>query len=411
VVVTVCDITICIVLLYANEFSRMKILITGSTGFLGQRLAEALHASGHLVISSGRKPYLRETDATAHRLDLQHQDADFTTDFDPAVWVTRLAGVDVVINTVGILREHGEQTFEALHRRAPQALFLAASLVGVRRVVHISALGADASARSRYHITKKLTDDFLAALPLDWVIVQPSLVYGPGGISAGLFDMMAALPLIPVPERGQQPVQPIYIDDLVEAIQSLVEADQPQHRRVALVGPSAMTLRGFLSKLRRGMGMGKARFIYVPLFLMRTVARTAAVMGSSLLDPETLGMLLRGNTSDPDATCQILGRKPLPVEGFISPRDKAAVRTKARLSWLLPTLRLSVASVWIGTGIVSLGIYPTRESYALLARSGVPATLAPYQRRATRVLGTSLRTYTQKPTVGSRDLDFVRIRG
>src|SRR5688572_5428230 len=150
----------------------MKIFLTGSTGFIGRHLAAALRNKGHEVVCSARNDRTLQAGATR----IEYRQADFTTDFDPAVWMPRLQDIDVVINAVGIIRECGRQTFDAIHRRAPQALFSAAAAAGARRIVQISALGADEQARSQYHLTKKATDDFLATLPLDWIVVQPSVV-------------------------------------------------------------------------------------------------------------------------------------------------------------------------------------------------------------------------------------------
>ena len=119
-------------------------------------------------------------------------DADFTRDLYPSSWAPKLRGVDIVINAVGILREQGAQTFERVHVLAPQALFAACAAVGVRRVVQISALGA-VGGTSGYFRSKRQADEFLARLPLDWTIVQPSLVFGIGGASARLFTMLAEL--------------------------------------------------------------------------------------------------------------------------------------------------------------------------------------------------------------------------
>jgi nucleoside-diphosphate-sugar epimerase len=99
----------------------MVILITGATGFIGRRLTGALRAAGHRVVTVGRHATGADTIA-----------ADFTRDVSSSVWVRRLAGVDVVVNAVGILREHGNQTFENIHSRAPQALFAACAEAGVR---------------------------------------------------------------------------------------------------------------------------------------------------------------------------------------------------------------------------------------------------------------------------------------
>ena len=86
----------------------------------------------------------------------------------------------MVVNAVGILRESGNATFQALHVDAPVALFHACVQADVKKVVQISALGADTEAASRYHLSKKHADDTLAELPIRWVIMQPSLVFGLG---------------------------------------------------------------------------------------------------------------------------------------------------------------------------------------------------------------------------------------
>src|SRR3954465_9765278 len=117
----------------------MVILIAGGTGFIGRRLVAAMRAAGHRVIVASRH--------AGNNADTIP--ADFARDLDPRTWVPRLAGVDVVINAVGILRERGEQTFESIHTRAAQALFSASETAGVRKVIQISALGAD-RGRTRY---------------------------------------------------------------------------------------------------------------------------------------------------------------------------------------------------------------------------------------------------------------------
>jgi len=106
-------------------------------------------------------------------------------------------------------------------------------------------------------------------------------------------------------------------------------------------------------------------------------AAVGTVLPGALLDRETLAMLVRGNAADCAATTQLLGHPPRAVESFIAPRDATGARMAARLAWVLPLLRASVATVWIVTGIVSLWVFPATDSHALLVRAGVPAALAP----------------------------------
>jgi uncharacterized protein YbjT (DUF2867 family) len=355
----------------------MLVFLTGGTGFVGARLAEALRRRGHRLVCTTRDPGGEAAQAAPGADRCRWVRADFACDFDPAAWRARVGSADVVINAVGILRERGGQTFDALHVAAPTALFAACAEAGVRRVIQVSALGADRHARSRYHVSKREADDFLAGLPLDWTIVQPSLVYGAGGASARLFDLLASLPVTPLPGRGLQRVQPIHVDDAVAAIVALVEGGTHVGERIALVGPRPATLRAFLADLRRGLRLGEPRFVPVPMAAMRLAASIGRRIPGGFLDPETLDMLVRGNTADDRATRSLLGGPARDPSAFVAPTAADAAGRLAALEWLLPLLRLAVAAVWITAGVVSLGPYPVEQSYALLARAGVGATLQP----------------------------------
>jgi uncharacterized protein YbjT (DUF2867 family) len=313
----------------------LRILVLGAGGFIGRHAAVALRAAGHEVVAGK---------------------LDFARALKPENWLASLQGVEALVNAVGIIRERGSRTFDVLHYRAPRALFDACRIAGVRRVVQISALGADESARSRFHRTKRAADDYLASLDLDWAIVQPTVVYGEGGASARLLTQLAALPLTPLPGDGRQRLQPIHIDDLTEVIVKLVGV--PTKLRLHAVGPREVTLREWLRLLRGQMGLGKPKFIQVPLALVP-------------LERETLQMLERGSTASPATITQLLRRPPRDPGDFIQPAQGRALALRAKLDWLLPLLRASVALVWIGSGVVSLGLYPVAESLAMLARVGL----------------------------------------
>jgi uncharacterized protein YbjT (DUF2867 family) len=357
----------------------MQILITGASGFIGRRLVDSLRAAGHTVIEA-----MRHAGDSSSAVDV-----DFTRDLDPTAWLPKLTGIDAVINAVGILREYGAQTFERVHERAPQALFAACAAADVRRVIQISALGADRGS-SGYFLSKRRADEYLMQLPLEWTIVQPSLVFGVGGTSARLFTMLASLPIIPLPGGGRQQVQPIHIDDLVLALAAVLQRHDFAHRRVALVGPEAMTLREFLARLRHVIGIPRPRFLTIPPSLMHAFAAVAQLSSRSLLDRESLAMLEAGNTADLTDTCELLRRAPRPVEQFVAEDVRGYTALHARLEWLLPLLRWSIAVVWIWTGIVSLGLYPRADSLALLARTGITGALAEFALYAAAALDLAL---------------------
>jgi uncharacterized protein YbjT (DUF2867 family) len=320
----------------------LRLLLLGAGGFVGRHAAAALRAAGHEVLA-GKVDFRRA---------LRAED-----------WLPSLQGIHAVINAVGILRERGSQTFHVLHEAAPCALFDACRAADVRRVIQISALGADEGARSRFHRSKKRADDYLTSLDLDWTIVQPSLVFGESGTSARWFALLAALPFTPIPGDGRQRVQPINVDDLAEAIAKL--AAVPVKTRLQAVGPRAITLREWLCLLRGQMGLGHPRFLRVPLPLVP-------------VDRETLQMLQRGNTGSPDTLTRLLRRPPRDPHDFVPPAQGAALAIRARLDWLLPLLRASIALVWIGSGVVSLGLYPIEDSLALLARVGLASVWVLY---------------------------------
>lgn len=347
------------------------VLITGATGFIGAHLVEALTDAGHEV-----KCAVRECPPDGKCSRLACVPVDYTRDFDPGVWQGRLMGIDVAINAVGILREQGAQTFMALHDRAPRALFAACVTAGVK-VVQISALGADEQASSKYHLSKKAADDALLASSKKAVVVQPSLVYGPGGTSARLFNMMASLPLIPLPGGGQQAIQPIHIDDLTRAIMRLVETERYLGQRVPLVGPEPLSLRQYLEELRRVLGLGQAKFIHIPAVLVDVTAQISQWSGKGLLDVDTWKMLQRGNTADARATRELLGRDPKRVSEFTSRWSARELRLTGLMGWLELMLRVSLAAVWLVAGVVSMGVYPVEDSYAMLARVGITGGLAP----------------------------------
>jgi uncharacterized protein YbjT (DUF2867 family)/uncharacterized membrane protein YphA (DoxX/SURF4 family) len=349
----------------------MIVMIVGASGFIGGRLAQAFGAAGHEVICAGRNAGARLPAGCSRAVQI-----DYTAP-SAADWAPLMAGVDVLVNAVGILRESGPQTFDSLHVLGPRALFTAAALASVRRVIQISALGSEPDAIARYHRSKYQADRFLMELPLDWAVVQPSLVYGAGGGSARMFDSQASLPLVPLPGRGDQRVQPVHVDDLVEAVVRLAESPAALHCVLPVVGPRALSLREFLGELRTTLGFGRARFLPVPRPLMALAARVGDSFPSLPLDRETFGMLERGSTGPPGALERLLGRPITPVAGFVPPARRESRRTVAALSWLLPLLRLAVAVMWLLGGIVALGLHPVPDSLALLRSIGVSAALAP----------------------------------
>jgi uncharacterized protein YbjT (DUF2867 family) len=270
----------------------MNILFTGASGFIGQNLSQMLTDMGHRVIPVSRKNGL-----------------NFSAMQTAGDWLPHLQGIDAVINAVGIIAEQGEQRFDVVHTQAPKALFQACAQAGVRRVIQISALGADEQSSSAYHLSKRAADEYLRSLDLDWFVLRPSLVYGRGGASAGLFMQLAALPLISVIGDGQQRIQPVHISDLVAAVVQCLVSEQVQ-MTLDVVGPEIITFIEWLQLMRRAQGFKPARIIHVPFRLAMLGAQLGRYL-SPLLQPDNLRMLQAGNFADAEPLSQFLGRKPL----------------------------------------------------------------------------------------------------
>ena len=270
----------------------MKILVTGSSGFIGQHVTARLKDEGHDVIAASRKTGV-----------------DFNVMLETSDWLPHLEAIDVVINCVGIIAETRQQRFNILHTRAPAALFKACEQVGVTRVIQMSALitdGTDEKSFTPYQLSKKAADDVLRNLSIDWFILRPSLVYGEGGESTRFFKMLAKLPLLALVSGGRQKIQPVHIMDLVDVVSACLTA-QPARRTIDVVGPQAMTFAQWIQRLRQQTGKGQAFIIPLPYKGMLLISYLLNYW-VPLLHPDNLRMLQQGNFSNDKSMMQLLGR-------------------------------------------------------------------------------------------------------
>jgi uncharacterized protein YbjT (DUF2867 family) len=352
----------------------MNILLTGATGFIGNHLLRVLLPHGHCVTACCRHPER----LLIKRDNIKPLAVDFASFDSSEQWLPHLNGIDVVINCVGIIAETHNQTFQQLHSNAPIALFKAAEQAGVKKIIQISALGADVNAESAYHLSKKAADEVLRNLPIDWFILQPSIVYGNGAQSSALLHALAALPVQVLPEGGTQLLQPIYIDDLVAAVCRCLEPDTPSQQTVALVGLEPISYADLLQGLRRRMAKPPAWTISLPYRYLLAIVGLGSYLGEPILSTDNIAMLSRGNTADTNAITQLLQRPPVSISQqlFEKPATQAE-RWHAQLYFLKPVLGFAIALVWLWSGITSLFFYPHELSYQLLAATGVTGNAAP----------------------------------
>ncbi|WP_426167742.1 SDR family oxidoreductase [Pseudoduganella sp. R-34] len=351
----------------------MKVLVCGAAGFIGRAICLRLAAAGHEVLRGVRRPA---------RGDVV---VDYSADLQAADWLERLRGVDAVVNAVGSISEKGAATFEALHARAPVALFAACAQAGVRRVVQISALGAD-GGDTAYFTSKRAADEALMALPLEWIILRPSLVFGAEGASAAMFCRAASMPMIVAPALGKARFQPLHVDDLAQAVAAALSPATPAQRVIDIAGDSAVSYDGMLSAYRSAMAFPPAPVLHVPATIMACAAWAGQFCGA-LLTPETWRMLRAGSAlpegcaASAAPICELLGRSPRGFNDFMTPAERELFRLRALAGWRTALLRWVLAIVWLATAIVSAFVHPQADSLALLARvgiEGIPAIAALY---------------------------------
>ncbi len=344
----------------------MHVLVIGAGGFIGRHVVGRLLGEGMRVTVAGREPgrlarIWPRADALA---------CDLSRDA-VATWVRRLDGIDAVVNCAGLMADGAD--YAGVHDRGARALFDACLSAGVGRVIQLSAVGTEKRATTAYHRSKAAADDHLAALDPDgahmgWAIVRPSLVLGRGGASTALFAAVAALPLLPRLGEGRWQVQPIAIDDLTEAVLRLLIRPGALALRVDAVGPEPVTTDGLTLAFRRWLGLGVARWLPVPVALLRL----AAGLGIGSLTRERLVLLQAGNVAPAEPFAAVLGFRPMTVEEALNRQPATAVdRIDARLLPMGPVLRGLLIFLWLAGGIVSLVLAPPEDVANWLGRVGL----------------------------------------
>jgi uncharacterized protein YbjT (DUF2867 family) len=354
----------------------MNVLLTGANGFIGRYLMASLLEAGHRVVPAVRHP--AETD---RRLPAPASIAvDFNRDVRAEDWTPRLAGIEAVINCAGILQARPGQSIAAIHAAAPKALFAACEEAGIKRVIQISAISAEEAAGTAYASTKRDADDFLASTNLDWVVLRPSLVYAEGTYGGtALFRALAALPVaIPMIGRGDHLFQPIHVDDLCATVLRIL--DRPSIARIVVdpVGPETLTLRQIITDLRRWLGFAPTRIIEIPAGFVRIAARIGDALGGPI-NTTALRQLEFGNVGNPDAFVAAIGIAPRRwSDALLARPSQAQDRWHARLYFLRPLLRWTLALMWLASGAIGLSqpASITAPIFAAFGLSGAAASAA-----------------------------------
>jgi NADH dehydrogenase len=230
-----------------------RVAVTGAFGFTGRALTEGLLAAGHEVVTLSRRS--GAGDPLAERIVVRPFD---TADADGLV--ASLAGVETLFNTYWLRFPRGTSTFEGAVARSA-TLLAAARAAGVKRVIHVSVVNASANSDTPYVRAKAALEAVVRSSGLEWVIIRPTLTYGPKDILINnLAWALRRLPVYGIPGLGRYTVQPVHVDDVARIC---VEAGAgPSGLILDAAGPETMSYRELVDRVRAAIG---SRSLVVPL--------------------------------------------------------------------------------------------------------------------------------------------------
>jgi uncharacterized protein YbjT (DUF2867 family) len=263
-----------------------SVLITGGSGFVGRSLAERLarrDAGLRITVPTRRlmraSPLKALPTLTLIEADIAHA--------DDAALAALAAGHDAVVHLVAVL--HGnEERFRRLHVELPRRLAAACSAAGVRRLVHVSALGVARDAPSMYLRSKAEGEALLRASGLDVTVLRPSVMFGARDKLLNTFAaLQAVLPVVPLAAADAQ-FQPVWVEDVAAAIVACLERPSTIGQVIECAGPDVMTLRELVQ--RAGEWSGHPRpIVALPGALARVQAALMALApGEPLMSKDNL---------------------------------------------------------------------------------------------------------------------------
>ena len=291
----------------------MLIAVTGASGFVGRHLTTLLAGRGHQVRALVRRD---GRGRAAAALPAERTPGDLA---DPAALAALTRGADVIVHLVGIIVEAGAATFEAVHVEGTRRLLTAAREAGVRRFVHMSAVGArDEPGATRYHRTKWRAEELVRSSGLPHAIFRPSIISGPENRPIRtLARLHRWSPLVPVFGDGGFAMQPVWIGDV--ALAFALAAERPALSGVfELGGPATLTYEEFVRAIGRAAGHPRP-LVHVPLAVARAAAAVLGVMGPlAPLTLDQLQMLVEGSATPANALESTFGIRALPFEAGLA---------------------------------------------------------------------------------------------
>jgi NADH dehydrogenase len=251
-----------------EEETYLKVLVTGATGFVGTHVVNALLREGHAVAVLARRP-----ESTRNRYNRPVEVASGDV-LDAASLARACAGREAVVHLVGIIWEKGAQTFDRMHREAVENMLTAARGAGVRRFLHMSAMGSSEDSSSAYGRTKAAGEKAVRESGLAWTVFRPSIIFGPGdGFVSLLATLVRGNPVfIPVIGPGTTRFMPVSVYDVSRVFRGALEKPETAGRAFEVGGPQIFTLNEIYREIAAAVGKPRKPLVHFPLWWGRFLA-------------------------------------------------------------------------------------------------------------------------------------------
>ena len=297
--------------------SKQTVLILGGAGFIGRNVGKAVLASGAIAVLGSRFPSTAAKRLGAQLIGCERRAVKFELMTTPEKWGNALEGIDCVINCVGILRERGSETYQAVHTVAPSTLAAACKAKGIR-MIHISALGLGLAHRSGFLTSKLHGEQALKSSGADYFIVRPSLLEGEGGFGADWIRKLARLPLHCLPAGADGKIAALAVSDLGLAVANLVGRPFDSNtaldeKEFDLGGLEERTLGQFMRDIRLHHAAAEPIRMTIPSWIARLASHVCDALHFSPFSFGHWELLNCPNVPKVNRIRELLGRDPTPV--------------------------------------------------------------------------------------------------
>ncbi len=279
----------------------MRVLVLGGNGFIGRNIVAKLQAQGAQVLVGSRNKAKQ-----SNQLQIKMQNMQQADD-----WLPIINSFDVVVNSVGILRERKGETYASVHTFAVESLADACAQLGVK-LVQISVIGLTATAKSGFIRSKYWGEQAILASGAEAIIVRPSLLDGEGGYGAKWFRRVATWPLQLVMQSDGL-IAPLQVTDLGEAVANLCLNPQKWPQTVELGGSDVMTIAQYLAQLRAVNQQKSALQLPMPKLVVRLASHIFDALAWTPLSFGHFELMQGYNVPALNGLPALLGRKPSAV--------------------------------------------------------------------------------------------------